>query len=47
MSKKSLYVVRRIVGYTFLTVYLLIAAINSTVVQSYIGAAVGDYPSAM
>ena len=43
MSKKSLYVVRRIVGYTFLTVYLLIAAINSTVVQSYIGAAVGDY----
>ena len=43
MHKKALYVVRRIVGYTFLAIYLIIAALNSTVVQSYIGAAVGNY----
>ena len=43
MHKKALYVTRRIVGYTLLTVYLLIAAVNSTVVQSYIGAVVGNY----
>ena len=43
MHKKALYVVRRIVGYSLLSVYLIIAALNSTVVQSYIGAAVGNY----
>ncbi len=43
MYKKALYVTRRIVGYSLLAVYLLIAAVNSTVVQSYIGAVVGNY----
>ena len=43
MHKRAQYVVRRVVGYTLLSVYLLIAALNSTVVQSYIGAVVGNY----
>ena len=43
MHKRAQYVVRRVVGYTLLSVYLLIAALNSTVVQSYIGAVVGNF----
>ncbi len=43
MSKVNKYAVRRIVTSLFLGLYILIALLNSTVVQSYIGAAVGSY----
>ena len=34
---------RRVLGAVFTAVYIFVALLNSTVVQSYIGAAVGDY----
>ena len=43
MSKVNKYAVRRVVTGLFLALYILIALLNSTVVQSYIGAAVGNY----
>ncbi|MBR1835114.1 MAG: translocation/assembly module TamB domain-containing protein [Bacteroidales bacterium] len=43
MSKVNKYAVRRIITSLFVGLYVLIALLNSTVVQSYIGAAVGSY----
>ncbi|MBR3725772.1 MAG: translocation/assembly module TamB domain-containing protein [Bacteroidales bacterium] len=42
-GKAAKYSVRRVLGAVFTAVYIFVALLNSTVVQSYIGAAVGYY----
>ena len=43
MGKANKYAIRRVVVSFFLLLYLLVAALNSTIVQSYLGAVVSDY----
>ena len=42
-TKKGLHIVRRVVVGLLLGLYVLVALLNSTVVQSYLGAAVGSH----